>query len=381
MDGAPPSLSVDQADAFRTVLGRLAQGATLTEGEAEAAFGLIMDGGVPDPLIAAFLMALRVRGEQRAELLGAVRAVRSRMRTVGPVPPGTIDVCGTGGDGLGTLNISTAVAFVLAALGVPVAKHGNRALSSRSGATDVLGALGVELSDEPSVIAARISGGNLAFMAAPSHHPAMRHAGPVRAALGIRTLFNLIGPLCNPAGVTRQLVGVFDPSWLRPVVETLQLLGSERVWAVHGQCEGQRGGQTGAAQGVDELTLAGPTAIVALQDGRIHDLMLEPADAGLRPAPITAIAGGGPAENAEALVALLAGAHGAYRDTVLLNAAAGLHVAGRGAVLNDGVLRPAALRALVADAARVLDDGSALAILNSVRIRPDGAPAGIVQTI
>ncbi|ACI49958.1 anthranilate phosphoribosyltransferase [Gluconacetobacter diazotrophicus PA1 5] len=376
MDGVP-SLSADQAGAFRTILNRLARGETLTETEAEDAFGLIMDGGVPDTLIAAFLMALRVRGEKRAELLGAVRAVRSRMRAVGPVPPGTIDVCGTGGDGLGTLNISTAVAFVLAALGVPVAKHGNRALSSRSGATDVLGALGVDLSDDPSVIAARINDGNLAFMAAPAHHPAMRHAGPVRAALGIRTLFNLIGPLCNPAGVTHQLVGVFDPAWLRPVVETLQLLGSERVWAVHGYCEGATGGR-----GVDELTLAGPTAIVALQNGRIYDLTLRPEDAGLRPAPITAIAGGGAEENAAALTALLAGAHGAYRDTVLLNAAACLHVAGRGAALDDdGRLRPASLRALVADAARVLDDGSALAMLNSARRRHMDTPEGITQSL
>lgn len=358
MDGTP-SLPVAPADAFRALLSRLARGETLNEADAEQAFGLIMDGGVPDMLIAAFLMALRVRGEQRAELLGAVRAVRARMRRVAPVPAGTIDVCGTGGDGLGTLNISTAVAFVLAALGVQVAKHGNKALSSRSGATDVLGALGVLLSDDPAVIAARLNDNGLAFMAAPSHHPAMRYAAPARTALGVRTLFNLIGPLSNPAGVTRQLVGVFDRSWLRPVVETLQLLGSERVWAVHGTC--------GVGQGVDELTLAGPTAIVALQDGVLYDFTLEPADAGLKPAPISAITGGGPMENAAALEALLAGAHGAYRDTVLLNAAAALHVAGRADILKEGKVQPASLRALVADAARVLDDGSALAVLKSAR--------------
>lgn len=358
MDGTP-SLPVAPTDAFRALLNRLARGEILNEADAEQAFGLIMDGGIPDMLIAAFLMALRVRGERQAELLGAVRAVRSRMRRVAPVPPGTIDVCGTGGDGLGTLNISTAVAFVLAALGVPVAKHGNKALSSRSGATDVLAALGVAMSDDPALIAARVNAVGVAFMAAPSHHPAMRHAAPARTALGVRTLFNLIGPLCNPAGVTRQLVGVFDQSWLRPVVETLQLLGSERAWAVHGAC--------GAGQGVDELTLAGPTAIVALQDGLLYDFALEPVDAGLHPAPISAIAGGGPAENAAALEALLAGAHGAYRDTVLLNAAAALHVAGRGDILEKGRVRPTALKALVAEATRVLDDGSALAVLKSAR--------------
>ncbi|GBQ31810.1 anthranilate phosphoribosyltransferase [Gluconacetobacter sacchari] len=358
MDGTPSPI-VDPSDAFRAVLGRLARGEILNEADAEQAFGLIMDGGVPDMLIASFLMALRVRGERQVELLGAVRAVRARMHGVTPVPAGTIDVCGTGGDGLGTLNISTAVAFVLAALGVPVAKHGNRALSSRSGAIDVLGALGVALSDDPAVIAAQLNDTGLAFMAAPAHHPAMRYAAPARKALGMRTLFNLIGPLCNPAGVTRQLVGVFDPSWLRPVVETLKLLGSERAWAVHGSC--------GVGQGVDELTLAGPTAIAALQDGILYDFTLEPGDAGLRPAPISAIGGGGPAENAVALEALLAGAHGAYRDTVLLNAAAALHVAGRGDILQEGAVQRPALRALIAEAARVLDDGSALAVLKSVR--------------
>ncbi|WP_342628854.1 anthranilate phosphoribosyltransferase [Nguyenibacter vanlangensis] len=395
MDGIPPlsadspppaaaspathSPAPDPAGAFRAILDRLARGDILTEAEAETVFGLIMDGAIPDTLIAAFLMALRVRGERPAELLGAVRAMRARMRRVGPVPAGTIDVCGTGGDGLGTLNISTAVAFVLAALGVPVAKHGNRALSSRSGATDVLGELGVPLSDDPALIAARITHDHLAFLAAPAHHPAMRHAAPVRAALGIRTLFNLVGPLSNPAGVRRQLIGVYDPSWLRPVVETLRDLGSERVWAVHGNCGENRGAQPG--RGVDELTLAGPTDIVALQDGRIHELTLQPEDAGLRAAPIAAIAGGDPAENARALAALLGGAHGAYRDTVLLNAAISLHVAGRGEVLHDGAIRTDALRALVADAARVLDDGSALAALNSARAPRPGSAEESIQSV
>ncbi|GBQ31767.1 anthranilate phosphoribosyltransferase [Gluconacetobacter azotocaptans] len=372
MEGVP-SPSIDPVGAFRAVLGRLAQGECLTEREAEQAFGLIMDGGVPDTLIAAFLMGLRVRGERHAELLGAVRAVRARMRSVAPVPAGTIDVCGTGGDGLGTLNISTAVAFVLAALGVPVAKHGNRALSSRSGATDVLGELGVPLSGDPAVISDRLARLNLAFMAAPAHHPAMRHAAPARVALGIRTLFNLVGPLCNPANVTRQLVGVADSVWLRPVIETLQLLGSERVWAVHGRC--------GAGRGIDELTLAGTTDIVALQGGQVYELTLEPEDAGLRTTPIEAIAGGSPRENAEALAAMLAGSHGAYRDTVLLNAAAALHVAGRGEVLHDGAIRPSALRVLVADAARVLDNGAALAVLNTMRDHGADTVEGIVQAI
>jgi len=286
---------------------------------------------------------MRVRRETVPELTGAVRAMRARMTRV-EAPEGAIDVCGTGGDASGSLNVSTAVTFVLAGAGVPVAKHGNRALSSRTGGADVLAALGVNVDVPLARLPSIIRAAGCAFLFAPRHHAALRHAAGPRVELGTRTIFNLLGPMANPAEVRCQLTGVFDPSWARPMVETLARLGSESVWLVHGQ-------------GLDELTVAGDNSVVALQGGSIRQFTVTPEDAGLPRAPVSAIRGGDAATNAAALAALLRGGGGAYRDTVLLNAAAALIVAGRAADLRDGV----------AQAAAVLDSGAALNALDTLR--------------
>ncbi len=328
---------------LKPVLARVAMGETLSEDESEAAFGTIMAGEATPAQIAGLLMAMRVRGETVAELVGAVRAMRARMVEVA-APDGAIDVCGTGGDNAGTLNVSTAVTFVLAGLGVPVAKHGNRALSSRTGGSDVLTALGVNVDVPLDRLPAVLRAANCAFLFAPRHHSALRHAAGPRVELGTRTIFNLLGPLTNPAGVTRQLTGVFDPAWARAMTETLARLGTTRSWLVHGM-------------GLDELTVAGESHVVEWRDGAIREFTVTPEEAGLRRAPIADIQGGDPAVNAAALLALLQGAHGAYRETVLLNTAAALIVAGR---VDD-------LRAGAMMAAQGLDDGSALAALETLR--------------
>jgi len=328
---------------LKTILARLATGETLAAEESEAAFGVIMSGEATPAQIAGLLMAMRVRGETVAEITGAVRAMRARMTRV-EAPPGAIDVCGTGGDNAGTLNVSTAVTFVLAGLEVPVAKHGNRALSSRTGGADVLTALGVNVDVPLDRLPGILRTAHCAFLFAPRHHAALRHAAGPRVELGTRTIFNLLGPLANPAEVRRQLTGVFDPTWARPMVETLASLGTECCWLVHGQ-------------GLDELTVAGENLVVELRDGAIREFTVTPEDAGLACAPIAAIRGGDAAVNAAALIALLRGAAGPYRDTVLLNAAAGLIVAGR---VND-------LRAGAVLAATSLDGGAALAALETLR--------------
>jgi anthranilate phosphoribosyltransferase len=328
---------------LKTFLARLAAGETLTVAESETAFGVIMSGEATPAQIAGLLMAMRVRGETVAEITGAVRAMRARMTRV-EAPPDAIDVCGTGGDNAGTLNVSTAVTFVLAGLGVPVAKHGNRALSSRTGGADVLTALGVNVDVPLDRLPGILRAAHCAFLFAPRHHAALRHAAGPRVELGTRTIFNLLGPLANPAGVTRQLTGVFDPAWARPMVETLASLGTECCWLVHGQ-------------GLDELTVAGENQVVELSDGVIREFTVSPEDAGLAHAPVSAIRGGDAAVNAAALLALLRGAGGPYRDTVLLNAAAGLIVAGQ---VGD-------LRAGVALATAALEDGAALAALETLR--------------
>jgi len=325
-------------------LARLADGAELSAPEAEAAFATIMRGEATPAQVAALVTALRVRGETQAELLGAVKAVRGQMSAIA-APPGTIDVCGTGGDGMGTLNVSTATAFVVSACGVPVAKHGNRALSSRAGGADVLAALGVNIPpDQAGVCLGEIG---LTFLFAPNHHPALRHAAAPRAELGFRTLFNLVGPAANPAGVTRQLIGVFSPRWLGPMAETLGALGAEHVWVVHGE-------------GLDELTLAGETHIAEWHNATVRHFSVTPEQAGLPRAPISAIAGTDVAGNAAALLALLQGAPGPYRDTVVLNAAAALVVAGRAAQLADGA----------AQAEATLASGAALAKLRALQQWP-----------
>jgi anthranilate phosphoribosyltransferase len=308
-------------------------------GEAEDAFAAIMDGEATQAQIAALLTALHVRGETVGELLGATRAMRARMTRVA-APPGAMDVCGTGGDGACTLNVSTATAFVVAACGVPVAKHGNRALTSRAGGSDVLAALGIGLDVPPGRLERQLGEYGLAFLFAPRHHPALRHAAQARSEIGFRTIFNLLGPLSNPAGVRLQLTGVYDPAWCAPMAETLGALGTERAWLVHGR-------------GLDELTLAGTTQVAEWRDGTLRQFSVTPDQAGLPEAPIDAIRGGDAAHNAAALRALLQGAPGAYRDTVLLNAAAALIVAGRAGDLREGV----------GQARTALDRGAALDVM------------------
>jgi anthranilate phosphoribosyltransferase len=328
---------------LKPILARLAAGERLAESEAEAAFGIIMAGDATPAQIAGMLMAMRVRGETVAEMTGAVRAMRARMLGV-EVPPDAMDVVGTGGDASGSLNISTTAAMVVAGTGVPVAKHGNRALSSKSGAADALAALGVNLDVPLERLPAVIREAGMVFLLAPRHHSALRHAGGARVELGTRTIFNLLGPLANPGRVKRQMTGAFSAEWLQPMAEALGRLGTEAAWVVHGQ-------------GMDELAISGPSEVVELAGGRTRRFTVAPADAGLPTWPMEAIKGGEPAENAAALVALLEGQPGAYRDMVLLNAGAALVVAGRAADLRAGA----------AQAAESIDSGRALDVL--IRLR------------
>ena len=329
---------------LKPILARLASGERLAESEAEEAFGIIMAGEATPAQIAGLLMAMRVRGETVAEMTGAVRAMRARMVAI-EAPPDAMDIVGTGGDSAGTLNISTTTAMVVAGCGVPVAKHGNRALSSKSGAADAIAALGISLDVPIDRLPAVLAEAGMVFLMAPRHHASMRHAAGPRVELGTRTIFNLLGPLANPARVKRQMTGAFAPDWLRPMAETLARLGTERAWLVHGQ-------------GLDELTLAGESQVVSLEaDGTLRDFTVTPEDAGLPRAPAAALKGGDPAENAVALEALLNGAPGAYRDVVLLNAAASLIVAGRATDLREGA----------AIAARAIDQGAALGVLTRLR--------------
>ena len=313
---------------LKSTIAHLAAGETLSEHQAEAAFDVIMSGEATPAQIGALLMAMRLRGETVAEIIGAVRAMRGRMTAI-TAPDDAIDVCGTGGDGLGTLNVSSAVTFVVAGCGVPVAKHGNRALSSRTGGADVLTALGVNIDAPIASLSSILAKAGCVFMFAPRHHPSTRHAAGPRVELGTRTIFNLLGPLTNPAGVRRQLAGVFAPVWTRPMAETLAALGHQSAWIVNGM-------------GMDELTVAGQNHVTTLRNGEIHSFVVEPEDAGLTRAPVAAILGGDAAFNARALEAMLHGALGAYRDTVLLNAAAALIVAGQAADLREGVALAAA---------------------------------------
>ncbi len=336
---------------LKPVIARLAAGETLSDAEAEAAFDIIMSGEATPAQIGALLMAMRVRGETVAEITGAVRAMRARMTAI-EAPEGAIDVCGTGGDGAGTLNVSSAVTFVLAGCGVPVAKHGNRALSSRTGGADVLTALGVNVDAPIERLSDILLEAGCVFLFAPRHHPSMRHAAGPRVELGTRTIFNLLGPLANPARVRRQLTGVFAPEWTLPMAETLAALGHQTAWIVHGL-------------GLDEMTVAGENHVTALRGGGIHSFLVTPEDAGLPRAPIEAIKGGDAGFNAGALQGLLQGARGPYRDTVLLNAAAALIVADRAGDLREGVT--------LAD--RAITSGAALQALDVLR-RETAAPQG-----
>jgi len=309
---------------LKPIIAKLADGQPLSRQEAEETFGLIMSGEATPSQIGGILMAMRVRGETVDEIAGAVSVMRAKMLPV-DAPDDAIDIVGTGGDAKGTLNISTATAFVVAGAGVPVAKHGNRALSSRSGAADVLAALGVNLELAPEAISRCIKEAGIGFMFAPAHHAAMKHVGPSRVELGTRTIFNLLGPLSNPAGVKRQLLGVFSAHWVEPLAHVLQSLGTERAWVVHG------------AGGADELTLEGPNQIAELKDGAVRTFELGPVDVDLPSAPVVALRGGDAEVNAAALRAVLHGDANPYRDVVVLNAGAGLVIAGRAADIAEGV--------------------------------------------
>lgn len=314
---------------LRPVLARLAEGEALSEAEAEAAFGLLMEGEATPSQIAGLLMAMRVRGETVPEITGAARAMRARMLAV-EAPEGAIDTCGTGGDASGTYNISTAAALVIAAAGVPVAKHGNRAASSKSGSADVLAALGVALDAPMERVQAALDQAGIAFLWAPRHHAAMRHVAGTRSELGTRTIFNLLGPLANPGRVTRQVVGVFAAHWVRPLAETLGRLGTTHAWVVHG------------TDGLDELSTTGETLVAEWHQGRVREFRVTPEDAGLKRANPVLLKGGDATENAEALTALLEGDPSAYRDIVVLNAAAAFIVAGRAPDLKAGAALAAA---------------------------------------
>jgi anthranilate phosphoribosyltransferase len=311
-------------ESFKPLIAKVAAGATLTRTEAESAFDSMLSGEVTPSQMGGFLMALRVRGETVDEITGAVAAMRAKMAGV-KAPPDAIDIVGTGGDGSGSYNVSTLAAVIVAACGVTVAKHGNRAISSRAGAADTLTALGVKIGLSPDGVERCIRETGIGFMMAPAHHASMRHVGPTRVELGTRTLFNLLGPLSNPAGVKRQLVGVFSAAWLGPMAETLRNFGSERVWVAHG------------LDGLDEITTTGPTKVVELKGGVLHAFELTPEAAGLARAEPGALKGGEPANNAKALIDVLDGALGAFRDIGLINAGAALVISGKAGSIKDGV--------------------------------------------
>jgi anthranilate phosphoribosyltransferase len=311
---------------MKSFLAKAASGAKLTREEAEAAFDIIMSGEATPSQIGGFLMALRVRGETVEEIAGAVCSMRGRMTPV-EAPAGAIDIVGTGGDASGTYNISTCSALVVAGAGVPVAKHGNRALSSKSGAADTLKALGVNIELNPDRIAACIREAGIGFMFAPMHHAAMRHVGPSRQELGTRTIFNLLGPLCNPASVKHYMLGVFAREWVEPVAEVLRSLGAETAWVVHGTFGGRNG--------IDEISSTGTTYVAELKSGHVRPFQIEPIEFGVDPAEPEKLLGGAPEENARALRGVLDGELGAFRDVVIMNAGAALMVAGKATLTQD----------------------------------------------
>jgi anthranilate phosphoribosyltransferase len=330
-------------DSFKPYLAKVATGAALTRDEARDAFDMLLSGEVTPAQAGGFLMALRVRGEALDEIIGAVSAMRQRMLTV-EAPEAAIDIVGTGGDQSGSYNVSTAAAMIVAGCGIPVAKHGNRAASSKSGAADVLAALGVKIGLDTAALSRCLKEAGLCFMFAQTHHASMRHVAPVRVELGTRTLFNLLGPLSNPAGVPRQLLGVPSTIWLEPLTQALKELGSRRVWAVHG------------SDGLDEITTTGPTTVVALENGSIRQFTIAPEDVGLARARPEELKGAEPAHNAQQLRAVLEGARTPYRDVAVFNAAAALVVAEQARDLREGVQR----------AAQAVDSGAAKAVLDKL---------------
>ena len=337
-------------DPFKPLLAQVATGIPLSRSEAEAAFDHLLAGEATSAQMGAFLMGLRVRGETVDEITGAVAAMRAKMLRV-KAPANAIDIVGTGGDGHGTYNVSTLAAIIVAACGVTVAKHGNRAASSRSGSSDVLTALGVVVGGGSAADIERcFAVANIGFMSAQAHHAAMRHFAAVRADLGVRTIFNLLGPLSNPAGVKRLLVGVFSPLWLEPLAQVLGNLGAERAWLVHG------------SDGLDEITTTGPTTVVEVEHGALTTFEIVPEDYGLARASLSDLRGGDPAHNATALRGVLDGARNAYRDIAVFNAAAALHVAARVPDLQAGV----------AMAQGAIDGGHAKAVLDRLVLVSNG---------
>ncbi len=311
------------ADDFKALIAKVASGASLSREEAASAFDRMMSGEATPSQMGGLLMGLRVRGETVDEITGAVTTMRAKMLGV-KAPPNAIDVVGTGGDASGSFNISTCAAFIVAGAGIPVAKHGNRALSSRSGAADVLGALGVRIDLNAEQVSRCIRDAGIGFMFAPAHHPAMKNVGPTRVELGTRTIFNLLGPLSNPASVKRQMIGTFSRHWVEPMAQVLKNLGSEAIWVVHG------------SDGLDEITTSGATSVAALENGKVRTFEITPEDAGLKRAKPEALQGGDADYNARALLDVLKGKPGPFRDVALLNAAAALVVAGQARDLKEG---------------------------------------------
>ncbi len=315
----------DDMNEFRRLVGEVAAGKRLTVEEARVAFDIMMSGDATPSQMGGLLIGMRVRGETVDEITGGAMTMRAKAISV-EAPAGAIDTCGTGGDAKGTWNVSTATSFVVAGCDVPVAKHGNRALSSKTGAADVLVALGVDIDCDFALIRKSLWEATIGFLMAPRHHGAMRHVGPTRVELGTRTIFNLLGPLSNPASTKRQLIGVFDKQWIATMAEVLGNLGSERVWVVHG------------ADGMDELTTTGVTYVAELNEGSVHEFEVTPEDAGLARAEPADLLGADPETNARALTAVLDGEPGPFRDIVLFNAAAALVVAGKADGLKEGVV-------------------------------------------
>ncbi|WJR81550.1 anthranilate phosphoribosyltransferase [Bradyrhizobium sp. NP1] len=330
-------------DDLKSIIAKVATGATLSREEAAVTFDAMMSGEATPSQMGGLLMALRVRGETVEEITGAVSAMRAKMLRVS-APPDAVDVVGTGGDGSGSVNVSTCASFIVAGAGVPVAKHGNRALSSRSGAADVLASLGVKIDLAPDQVGRCVKEAGIGFMFAPAHHPAMKNVNPTRLELATRTIFNLLGPLSNPAGVKRQMVGVFSRQWVQPLAQVLKNLGAESVWVVHG------------SDGLDEITLTGPTFVAVLENGNIRSFEVTPEEAGLTRCGSEALKGGDADANAVALQGVLDGKPGPFRDVALLNAAAALVVANRASDLKEGV----------AIGAKSLDTGAAAARLKKL---------------
>ncbi len=328
---------------LKPIIAKIANATPLSLEEARTAFDIIMSGNATPSQIGAVLMGLRVRGETVDEITGAVLTMREKMLPV-TAPEGAIDIVGTGGDASGTYNVSTCAALVTAGAGVPVAKHGNRALSSRSGAADTLAALGVNIEAKPAIISRCIAEAGCGFMFAPAHHAAVRHVGPSRVELATRTIFNLLGPMSNPASVRRQIIGVYARQWVEPLAHVMNKLGSEAVWVTHGE------------GGLDEITPTGTTWVAELKDGQVTSFEIEPEDAGVKRRLLEDLKGGDADYNAKALRAVLAGEHNAFRDAAVMTAGAALLVAGKATDLKDGV----------AQAEAAIDAGSAMKVLDKL---------------